>query len=100
MIMDALDTLPQLAHADQLAILEAVQNCVSNQPSADQDLLDIPDEDILNTPRVLDTPVTMSEHIGNNFLFHSDNALTSNYGCRQEKLIGKYMYVILAICLD
>lgn len=89
MIMDALETLSQLAlaSADQLAIMEAVQQ------SADQDLLCIPDEDILHTSGTLDTPITISEHLANNFVFNSDSntaAMMGNQGCRQQEQISKY----------
>lgn len=92
MIMDALDALSQLALAqvDQLAILEAVQNCSSNQQSADQDLLCIPDEDILSTPGSLDNTVTLSEHMGSDFVFNHNNAsMMQDNSCRQQKRSGK-----------
>lgn len=95
MIMDALDTLSQLAlaHADQLAILESVQNCGSNQQSADQDLLCIPDEDILTTPEELDTQDTMPEHMASNFMFHSTSIMTNSQSCRQQKQMGEYICI-------
>jgi len=87
--MDALDTLSQiaLAHADQLAILEAVQRCADSQQSADQDLLCIPDEDILKTPGSLDTPVTTQASIGSNFVFGED-VMDTDSSCRQRTSSG------------
>lgn len=91
--MDALDTLSQiaLAHADQLAILEAVQQCAANQQSADQDLLSIPDEDILKTPGSLDTPVSNQATMSNNFIFGDDMMDTEN-SCRQRSNSSKLLH--------
>lgn len=80
MIMDGLDTLSQiaLAHADQLAILEAaVQQCNNNQQvAADQDLLSIPDEDILKTSTNLNTNEAMS--LDTNFIFNEETPSDSH----------------------
>lgn len=79
--MDGLDTLSQiaLAHADQLALLEAaVQQCNdSNQPTAaDQDLLSIPDEDILKTSANINASEAMS--LDTNFIFNEDTPSESH----------------------
>lgn len=64
MIMDGLDTLSQiaLAHADQLAILEEVQRCTSQNIDAGA-LPEIPVDydDILNTPEISNTGVPTSQ---------------------------------------
>ena len=93
MIMDALDTLSQIAmaHSDQLAILEAVQRCADNQQSADQDLLSIPDEDILKTPGSLDTPVSTQASISTNFVFGED-VMDTDSSCRQRANSGMFCF--------
>lgn len=98
--MDALEALSQLALAqvdplaqvDQLALLEAVQNCSSNPPVSDQDLLSIPDEDILTTHGSLDIPVSAATSMDRTFNFDSQSDLMTN-SCRQQKQIDSNLYI-------
>lgn len=96
--MDALDTLSQiaLAHGDQLALLEAVQQCSTSHQSADQDLLSIPDEDILNTPASLNTPGVLDTAVsmGHNFNFNTDSVMGTD-GCRQPTQAGKNEHIFI-----
>lgn len=87
--MDALDSLSHLAQVDQLALLEAVQNCSSNQQLADQDLLCIPDEDILTTPESLDTSINALDHMASNYIYNQESIMIPNHDCREQKQFGK-----------
>ncbi|XP_067928678.1 early growth response protein 1-B-like [Watersipora subatra] len=93
MIMDALDSLSHLAQVDQLALLEAVQNCSSNQQLADQDLLCIPDEDILTTPESLDTSINALDHMASNYIYNQESIMIPNHDCREQKQFGCDVYI-------